>query len=98
MSGCLTALRGRDATGGPRAGPVNNSRRVALRHLDQRIRDCLVQLEDDIDTAPATRVRVAGLSAAIHDGARVWIHGDLHPGNLVVREEHPSGMIDFLQP
>lgn len=91
----LTALRGVDAADGPRAGPANNYRGVALRHLDQRIRECLVQLEDDIDTAQATGVWEAGLSAPIHDGPRVWIHGDLHPGNLVVREGRLSGVIDF---
>ncbi len=91
----LTALRGADAADGPRAGPANNYRGVALRHLDQRVRECLVQLEDDIDTAQATRVWEAGLSAAIHDCPRVWIHGDLHPGNLVVRGGRLAGVIDF---
>lgn len=91
----LTALRGMDAADGPRAGPANNYRGVALRHLDQRVRDCLIQLEDDINTAEATRVWEAGLSAAHHDAPRVWIHGDLHPGNLVVRDGRLAGVIDF---
>lgn len=95
LGGFLTALRGVDAANGPRAGAANNYRGVALRHLDLRVRECLAQLEDDIDTALAARVWAAGLSAAIHDGPRVWIHGDLHPGNLVVREGRIAGVIDF---
>lgn len=95
LGGFLTELRGLDAADGPRAGPANNYRGVALRHLDQRVRECLVQLEDDIDTARAMRVWEAGLSATRHDGPRVWIHGDLHPGNLVVREGRLAGVIDF---
>ncbi len=28
-------------------------------------------------------------------GAAVWIHGDLHPGNLLVRDGRLSGVLDF---
>ena len=36
-----------------------------------------------------------GLSAAPWERAPVWIHGDLHPGNLVSRDGSLVGLIDF---
>lgn len=91
----LTALRRVDPAVGPRAGPLNNYRGVALRHLDQRVRGCLAQLAGDIDTVLAAEVWEAGLAANVHEGPRVWIHGDLHPGNLVARDGLLAGVIDF---
>ncbi len=91
----LTTLRQVDPAEGPRAGPLNNYRGVVLRHLDQRVRGCLAQLAGDIDTVLAAEVWEAGLAAIVHEGPRVWMHGDLHPGNLVVRGGHLAGVIDF---
>jgi len=37
----------------------------------------------------------AALAAAPWSGAPVWIHGDLHPGNLVAQGSHLVAIIDF---
>ncbi len=37
----------------------------------------------------------ASLSAPAWPGAPVWVHGDLHPGNLVVRDGRLVAVIDF---
>ncbi|WP_417562009.1 aminoglycoside phosphotransferase family protein [Microbacterium sp.] len=36
-----------------------------------------------------------GLRAAPHRGAPVWIHGDPHPLNLVVRDDRLAAVVDF---
>lgn len=51
----------------------------------------------------ATRIDGAHVLAAWHDalhlpafeGPPVWLHGDLHPGNLIVRGGHVEAVIDF---
>jgi aminoglycoside phosphotransferase (APT) family kinase protein len=46
----------------------------------------------------ADRVRAAwdaALAVAPYDGPKVWLHGDLHPANLVVRDGHLAGVVDF---
>ncbi len=30
-----------------------------------------------------------------YDGPPVWLHGDLHPANILVNDGHISGVIDF---
>ena len=35
------------------------------------------------------------LAAPPWSGPRLWIHGDLHPGNLLVNEDRLSAVIDF---
>lgn len=95
LGGFLKALQCIDPTDGPRAGAANNYRGVALRHLDQRVIGCLAQLKNDIDTARAARVWENGLAGPVHEGPRLWLHGDLHPGNLVVRKGRLAGLIDF---
>lgn len=47
------------------------------------------------DAAALTSVWVAGLAVAPWDAPPVWIHGDLHPGNLVAADGDLAGIIDF---
>jgi aminoglycoside phosphotransferase (APT) family kinase protein len=37
-------------------------------------------------SADLVRVRDAALAAAGYDGPPVWLHGDLHPANLLVND------------
>ena len=37
----------------------------------------------------------AALAAAGYDGPPVWLHGDLHPANILVNDGQVSGVIDF---
>jgi aminoglycoside phosphotransferase (APT) family kinase protein len=47
----------------------------------------------DRDTVP--RVWDAALAAPGYDGPPVWLHGDLHPANILVNDGQVSGVIDF---
>jgi aminoglycoside phosphotransferase (APT) family kinase protein len=35
------------------------------------------------------------LAAPVHAGPAVWLHGDLHPANILVEHGRLSGVIDF---
>ena len=41
------------------------------------------------------RVWDAALAAPGYDGPPVWLHGDLHPANILVDDGQVSGVIDF---
>jgi aminoglycoside phosphotransferase (APT) family kinase protein len=46
-------------------------------------------------THPARQSRSAVFSAPAHAGPPVWLHGDLHPANILVHGGQVSGVIDF---
>ncbi|MFE9966545.1 phosphotransferase [Streptomyces sp. NPDC005525] len=79
----VAALRQVDATGGPvsfRGGPVRTREddvRAAIRDLGA---------DGTVDAAAATAAWEEVLQLPQWDGAPVWIHNDLLPGNLLVRK------------
>lgn len=80
--------------------PVNPVRGRPLATRDAIIRERLAALLDGgmVDDASARTLLAAwqeGLSAAPWPSDPVWIHGDLHPGNLVVEGDALAGIIDF---
>ncbi len=94
MAHFLRALQRIDPTGGPLA--VDHGLRGApLAGRDAAVRQALAALADEIDTAAATAVWEEALRAAVWDGAPVWFHGDLLPGNVLVSGGRPSAVIDW---
>ena len=47
------------------------------------------------DEAAVRRAWADALAAPAYDGPPVWLHGDLHPANLLVDNGRISGVIDF---
>jgi aminoglycoside phosphotransferase (APT) family kinase protein len=94
LAGFLDALHGLDATGGPAAGAHSFFRGAGLSHYDGETRDCLRSLAGIVDTARAAAVWEAALAAA-WTGPPVWFHGDIAPGNLLVRDGRLAAVIDF---
>lgn len=47
------------------------------------------------DADDARRMWERAVSAPAWQDAPVWLHGDLHPANVVVRDGTLSGVIDF---
>lgn len=90
----LTALQRIDPTGGPPPGPHNFYRGGPLTVYDAETRQAIAALESRIDTAAATALWEAALRATWH-GPPVWVHGDVAPGNLLVKEGRLSAVIDF---
>lgn len=91
----ITALRRIDSTGGPAPGSHNSGRGVPLALRDSEVRAALAQLHDLIDTDAAAAIWENALQAPAWREPPVWIHGDLHSGNLLVQQGRLSGVIDF---
>jgi hypothetical protein len=50
---------------------------------------------DQIDRDAVLRGWDAALAVPRYDGPPVWLHGDLHPANILVNDGQVSGVIDF---
>ncbi|MFJ4468215.1 aminoglycoside phosphotransferase family protein [Streptomyces sp. NPDC089424] len=86
----VTALRRVDAGDGP-----PNRRGVPLAARDEPTRAAVGQLAGRVDTDAMTTLWEEALRAPRYTGPPVWAHGDLSPGNVLVREGRLSGVIDF---
>jgi aminoglycoside phosphotransferase (APT) family kinase protein len=84
-----------DATGGPRPGAHNFGRGVPLAIRDADTRAAIAKLHNLLDTGAVTAAWDADLNAPAWDRPPVWIHGDLHPANLLVDHGRLSAVIDF---
>lgn len=79
----------------PPDAPENEYRGVPLVDRDERFRSHVVALRPLIDPdAPLAAWEVA-LAVPPWRGPGVWIHGDLHPGNVIADERRISSVVDF---
>ncbi|MBS1847806.1 MAG: phosphotransferase [Actinobacteria bacterium] len=97
-----------DAPANPwRGGPIAARASLLDEHLD-RVEELGRSLggvpvgdgDGDRDDGSVTRRRVEATfaelaAAASGDGAPLWLHGDLHPGNLIVHDAQLRAVIDF---
>ncbi|MBO3731781.1 aminoglycoside phosphotransferase family protein [Glycomyces niveus] len=79
---------------GPADNPANDGRGAPLTDMDERFEQTLQRLPE-VDADRARAVWRESLDAAPHNGTGVWLHGDLHPANVVVEDGRLSGVIDF---
>jgi aminoglycoside phosphotransferase (APT) family kinase protein len=86
----IRALHAIDPAGGPPA-----RRGAPVQVQDERARAALAELAGSIDVDAAARAWEAALEAPPWAGAPVWVHGDLLPGNLLVRGGRLTGVIDW---
>ena len=87
----LGALRAIEATG----APPRSSRGVPLATRDEFTRHSIAELDGRVDTSDALPIWEAALDAPGWHGPPMWIHGDLMPGNLIVRDGRLSAVIDW---
>jgi aminoglycoside phosphotransferase (APT) family kinase protein len=80
---------------GPADGPRSEFRGVPLMNRDDQTRSLLETLRHVVDGAAATRIWDDALAAEHWSSPDVWLHGDLHPGNLLLASGRLSGVIDF---
>ena len=90
----LVALQQIEPTDGPLPGQHNFFRGGALTIYDGETRDAIACLNGQIDTKAATAVWESAIASTWHE-APVWLHGDIHATNLLVREGCLSAVIDF---
>ena len=91
----ITALQQIDATDGPPPGQHNFYRGVPLTMRDKETHDAIAALDDVLDANELTAAWNAAIERPAWNGIPVWLHGDLHAGNLLVRRGRLSAVIDF---
>jgi aminoglycoside phosphotransferase (APT) family kinase protein len=90
----IRALQGCETAGGPLAGEHSFYRGASPAHYDEQTRRCLAALTGRVDTARASAVWDAALTARWY-GEPVWFHGDVASGNLLVADGRLTAVIDF---
>lgn len=94
LAAFLKELQGIDTTGAPVGGSHNFYRGASLSIYDGETRQALSELKREL---PEEKIRAVWKRALgsewPHSG--VWIHGDVAPGNLLVKEGRLCGVIDF---
>jgi len=79
----------------PADAPRNPWRGVPLEARTEALLKHLQQLDGAVDRDAVLRVWDRALSATPWPGPPLWLHGDLHPGNLLVSDSRLVGVIDF---
>lgn len=81
-------------TPAPSEAPVNPFRGIPLTGRAEGVLKGLAHV-DPADRATALRVWETAAAAPAWDGPPVWLHGDLHPANILVDRGRISAVIDF---
>lgn len=90
------ALAAIDPTDGPIAGsPGGPQRGIPIRLRNEQVRAGIAELADEFDPAALLAAWEADAFAADHEGDPAWVHGDLTPGNLLLRDGRLAGVLDF---
>jgi len=90
----LKQLHRIDVSGGPSAGEHNFYRGGSPSVYDSEARAAIVQLRDLIDVAAVTVVWERAISSTWNK-APVWVHGDFSVGNILVKDNRLTAVIDF---
>jgi aminoglycoside phosphotransferase (APT) family kinase protein len=72
-----------------------SGRGVPLAERDGRVRQAINELDGIVDTNAVTRIWEEALNAPEWMGKPLWIHGDIHPGNVIVAGGKATAVIDF---
>lgn len=88
LAGFLAALHHQ----APADAPTSPGRRVAGA---ERIERWLAELDDRHSAEAAREIWLTAIAAPMWRTAPMWLHNDLHPANVVVREGMLAGVIDF---
>lgn len=86
----------------PDDAPSNAVRGVPLQHRDGAIRRRLLDIDhwltdrpEPIDPARLRHTWDDALVAPLHAAPPCWLHGDLHPGNVIVEAGRIVAVVDF---
>ena len=90
----LSALHEIDTTGGPSPGLHSFNRGGPVSVWDDQTRKAIDELDGELDVDGAVRAWQAAL-ATEWKGPDVWVHGDVTGSNLLLRDDHLCGVIDF---
>jgi len=87
----ITVLERVDPAEAPRGGRHGGR----MRADDTSVRKCIEGLREAIDADRALAIWDVALEAEDWGAPPVWVHGDLLPGNVLMREGRVSGVIDW---
>ncbi|MGW4928485.1 aminoglycoside phosphotransferase family protein [Agromyces sp. NPDC004153] len=92
LAGFVRAMRALDPAGAPTTAWPR-----PLHEEDELVRTNLELLAEELGPVRDDVVGVwdEALAAPRHGGPRVWIHGDLSPSNLLLRDGRLTGVLDF---
>lgn len=79
----------------PADAPQNPFRGVRLAARDRLVQSYLEMLGPAVDQSLVRTRWDAACALPPHDATPVWLHGDLHPANLVVRDGAIAAVVDF---
>lgn len=71
------------------------SRESPSMRSDKETRQLIPALSDVFDVKEITQLWEAALKIPTWEKAPVWLHGDIHAGNLLVQNKKITGVIDF---
>jgi aminoglycoside phosphotransferase (APT) family kinase protein len=86
----VAGMRSVDTTGAPAGG-----RGGPLAGRDEAFRSALSHCDGLVDVGQAAAIWDDALAAPAWDGPPVWLHADLIPGNLLIRDGRLAGVLDF---
>lgn len=79
----------------PSDAPASSTRGIPMAGMRDEFTRSLEVIAGDASTHAAREIWEKAVAAPAWHGAPIWLHGDLHPANVVVREGTLSGVIDF---
>ena len=79
----------------PPDAPANPWRGIPLAHRDERLRSDLDRVGPAVDRAAVLDCWSTLVAVPAWTGPPTWLHGDLHPGNVLVADGAIAGVIDF---
>jgi aminoglycoside phosphotransferase (APT) family kinase protein len=91
----IAELRAIDTSAGPAPGSEGFVRGLPIAGRDDTFRAALAHCGGLVDVEVITKIWEDALAAPDWDGPPVWLHGDLLPGNLLVRDGRLAGVLDF---
>ncbi|MEW1960166.1 aminoglycoside phosphotransferase family protein [Kineococcus sp. NPDC059986] len=103
LAAVVGELRDLDPTDGPVPGPTTSGRGTPLVTLDEHVRRCAAATRDLGDTTEPTAgldvdaaldLWAQAVEAPAWAGPPVWFHGDLTPGNVLLRDGKLAAVID----
>ena len=86
----INTLHGIKLVNGPRS-----RRGIPLTNLDQQVKECFTQISNEYDTIKLNKIWQSIIDTPYWNKELVWIHGDLHQGNILCRYNRLAGVIDF---
>lgn len=94
LAAALRALQRIDCSGGPAGGEHNFFRGCSLRIYSRQTLEAVEQLKDRLPAERLLEIWAKCLSIPC-DRPPVWVHGDIAPGNILMRAGRFYGLIDF---